>query len=275
MTKNQIEYAKALETRRANLSQEELTRKRDTAAREAMLVQLGETERHNRAQEGFQYASLDETRRHNVSSEALEAKRVSLDTAKLAETSRHNRATESVASGTLSETKRSNRAREGETFRSNLAREYETARSNFARERETNRSNLAREQETNRANVAREKETKRHNIVSEATDAGSLAERVRHDIAMEGKDFSTKVSLSPSQVVTNPKVNTPSPNYSLPKLVDLNPFKYIGKDSTNNKSSEPYGRRETEYKIGPVEWRKEVDTKGNSDTTYKIKLFPF
>lgn len=167
MTKNQIEYAKLLETKRSNLANEDLTRKRDTTAREVGLGNLQEGQRHNKATETQASASLDETvrsnkvreteaARHNVAGEVeMYRHNVSgerLQSAAQAEQARHNRAGESLTASTIAETQRSNIARETETARSNMALEAlkgaanaETARSNLAREVETNRSNLANE----------------------------------------------------------------------------------------------------------------------------------
>lgn len=71
MTKNQIEYMKALETRRANLASEQLTRTRDQAAISARQAELVELARHNKAGEGLQARSIDETSRHNRAGEAV------------------------------------------------------------------------------------------------------------------------------------------------------------------------------------------------------------
>lgn len=184
MTKNQIEYNKVLETRRSNYAQEDLTRRRDQAARDAKLIELGEASRHNQALEGLQGRSLDETSRHNRESERNQREVVS-------ESRRHNLASERV----------------------NLMGVQESTRHNRAAERETNRSNLAHEEETKRSNQAREDETKRSNLVDEGISAGRLAmdaitreqqiaETKRHNMAMELKDYSTKVSLTPTQTVT-------------------------------------------------------------------------
>lgn len=167
MTKNQIEYAKLLETSRANKANEELTKRRDDRAYEVNLGQLDESRRHNVATEAQARASLDETIRANQAREAHEV-------------------------NVLAETKRSNQAREAETQRSNLAREAETHRSNVAQEVELNRSHLANEAETRRSNLAREAETSRSNranesIARENVDISrmSLAERVRAAQAAE------------------------------------------------------------------------------------------
>lgn len=51
MTHNQIEYLKLKESQRANMASESLTQRRDEAAIEARVAELGETKRHNLAVE--------------------------------------------------------------------------------------------------------------------------------------------------------------------------------------------------------------------------------
>lgn len=174
MTKNQIEYLKLRETQRANLKQEQLTEMRDTAAKDLGFATLGETQRHNMANETHQVNVLGETKRHNLASEAVEQ-------FKAQEIQRHNIAGEQLESAKLDETSRHNMVTEGQTSRSldiqhanvtesmrhNQVVETESHRSNVEREAETRRSNLAREQETTRSNMAREAETSRHNIADE------------------------------------------------------------------------------------------------------------
>lgn len=153
MTKNQIEYQKLLETRRANRAGEIITQARDMAARDAKIVELSEASRHNKALEGLQGRSLDETARHNLAGERVQQ-------GQLSESIRHNKAGEQLGSDTLSETTRHNLGVEG----------YNTGR-----------------------------------LVAEA---GRLAEQVRHDLAMEKKDFrpvsyggSTVVNLNPTDLL--------------------------------------------------------------------------
>lgn len=146
MTKNQIEYGKLLESRRAAMASEALTRARDT-----------ETARHNVASERVSLDTLAEQRRSHLAQEALSAQQ-------LAELTTHNRATESISLGQLGETKRTNLAKEGET----------------------KRSNLAKEGEARRHNIAAEFETARHNVATESVSLDDLAERQRHNVATEG-----------------------------------------------------------------------------------------
>lgn len=148
MTRNQIEYANLLETRRDN------ERRRDIESRT-----LEEQKRANAAREF-------ETHRSNVVGEQHAAR--SLD-----ETSRANLAKEG-------ETARSNLAREGETARSNLAREEETRRANQALEyyrsldlaRQT-ATDAARVAEDIRSHMAREAGTQAYNAAFAAKQFGT------------------------------------------------------------------------------------------------------
>lgn len=192
MTRNQLEYARLLETRRSNMANEVL------GGQQVQISQgnLAEVIRHNQAGESQQGRSLDEAIRHNVQTENLNSRSIQ-------EGERSNRAREY-------ETQRSNIAREHETLRSNVERENETARHNFVTEGQTNvslslsdqaqrelershratettnllkvsedaRSNLARESETYRSNVAREREASRSNIANEQ-------ERLRSNLRSE------------------------------------------------------------------------------------------
>lgn len=131
MTRNQIEFHKMMETRRANRVTEDITRTRDERSHQVALGQLAELGRHNKEQERQGQIALDETSRHNLASE-------------------------SHARDVLAEQQRHSMVQEAETNRSNIAREIETNRANLAHEAETRRSNLSREQETRRANLAAE-----------------------------------------------------------------------------------------------------------------------
>lgn len=174
MTKNQIEYAKLLETHRANVRNEQLTQIRDANTASLGFQTLGETNRHNLRMEEAQFQSLGETTRHN---EVMEQLQMSYNQ----ETERSHRATEELRDRELNEQYRSNTASEAIRRESNRIQEFsarvqndhylrldqETKRSNQAREAEAYRSNLAQELESHRANVARETETYRHNRASE------------------------------------------------------------------------------------------------------------
>lgn len=198
LTKNQIEYLKHKEQQRANVANEELTRRRDATTRELGFANLTEVSRHNLAYEENARFVAQEQRRHNFESEAisrlgldLQRKDLDLKGRSLDETIRHNVASEQVSLGqlelnrqTLLEQARHNVANEkynqdqlthsrnvlGEQIRHNQASEILTSGQMY----ETSRHNLAvedvsryRAEEERRANLAREGETRRHNIVSE------------------------------------------------------------------------------------------------------------
>lgn len=201
MTKNQIEYqklqeskranrAQEAETKRANLMNEELIRSRDTATLDLRGRELQETQRSNQAREAESFRSNlareSENYRHNVAQER--------------ETSKHNRAQEELGYANISlgysnlvETRRSNQANERiresellERQRSNLANEAIGRRgliNEFIRNKETERSNRAREKENNRSNLAREEETHRSNLAREQQARDELAERKRRNTA--------------------------------------------------------------------------------------------
>lgn len=264
MTKNQIEYGKLLESKRANLAQEDLTRRRDTATREAKLIELSEAGRHNLAQERFQQGSLDEQSRHNTALEGLQSREVDLKNRTLTETQRANRAKEALQNQQNVEAKRSNLAKE------QLGRIQAT---------ETHRSNLAKENETNRSNLAKEKETSRHNLVSEGISAGELAsqtitreqsllETARHNRVMELKDYSTKVSLNPTQTQSHPTYNVGSNN-----SVKMGKQNSDSNSGTTSKSGSTYDRS-TNIDLGFFK-RKTRTTDGNRTTSTEIDLWPF
>lgn len=163
MTKNQIEYLKALETERSNRANEAQTALRDSqnyeVAKDQLVLgrqQLKETHRSNLAKES-------ETYRSNVAKER--------------ETHRSNYAQELLGYSQQRETNRSNLARERETQRSNLAQEQLKRQANLTaqysasiqaskvvldamlRQRElaeNERANLARESENVRSHREQE-----------------------------------------------------------------------------------------------------------------------
>lgn len=191
MTRNQIEYVKLLEARRSNLKNEELTSSRDTLAAEAKRIELREAQRHNTATEQLSRRDLD------------------LREGSLDETIRHNQSTEQLQSRQIGETTRHNKAQESETRRHNT----ETEGAQKISLNETGRHNLVTEAETSQHNRNTENEIHRHNLVSEVSDASrialdtvtreqQLAETKRHNMAMEVKDFSPKVSVNQNQPTT-------------------------------------------------------------------------
>lgn len=195
MTKNQIEYWKLQEQKRAN-SAMELENVRSNMAREH------ETERANRANEAqtkvrdantfaINYAANQEKQRSNMAQEALTMAYNDRYFANLADRLQHDR-------NVLQETTRSNKARESETRRSNIAMENELQRSHRASEglqaeaqAETIRSHYVNEdvaqQSTNisklnamnasrTADINKEAvvETQRHNKKSESISTWSM-----------------------------------------------------------------------------------------------------
>lgn len=223
MTRNQIEYVKLLETKRSNLRNEELTSARDTAAREAKLVELKEAARHNLATESLtgrdldiRQASLDETARHNTVTERQTY-------AAQEEQRRHNTATERATLIDLNERQRHNVVTEAETAQHNRTTEAETS--------------------THNRNV--ENEAHRHNLVGEVTDAGRLtldtvtreqqiAETKRHNLAMESKDMSpdvhvtTTVEGSTSSAKASGNGSTTTPQKA--SVVELDPERFTSAD---------------------------------------------
>lgn len=169
MTRNQIEYQKVVESKRAAQAQEELTRQRDAETARANLA--NETERHRSATAQEQLTMLrdSETQRSNMAREF--------------ENNRANLAKEQENARVTNETIRSNLAREFENNRHNKATESisrievsETQRSNLAKELETNRANLAKEAETNRANLEQEKQRTLQTLLSpEQTERSARA----------------------------------------------------------------------------------------------------
>lgn len=170
MTKNQIEYNKLREQRRANLQQEELTRIRDTASIELGRSQLGEQTRHNLAGEQLQTASLDETRRSNL---AKEGETIRSNLAREEENRRHNVASEELTSTQLAEVARHNRASEGLQSR--------TISLGYAQLGETTRHN----QQLEALTASQQTEIQRHNVAQEALQRTQIGETRRHQIAQD------------------------------------------------------------------------------------------
>lgn len=158
MTRNQIDYAKLLESKRAAQAQETLTRRRDEAAMRLGIDQLAETSRHNLAGERISKGTLDETSRSNMAKER--------------------------------ETYRANVAKETETNRSNLARESETGRHNIATEL-TEAARVADQ-------VAKTVESGRHNRVMELKDMRpTVITTVTQDTSSPSKEPPQIIDLEP------------------------------------------------------------------------------
>lgn len=225
MTRNQIEYAKLLETTRSNKRSEELTAENNAAVIGLQRASLDEQKRANLERERVNALTQAELSRHNAATE-------SLGVLQFQEQQRRNAALEALELQQLHESQRANLAREAETARANRAGEAEARRSHLATENEARRSNLAFEQfrlkqldETHRANVAGEiltgsrialdtlvheqnlAETQRSHRASEANAAGQLAETVRHHLATEAKDWTPQVNVTSTTAPPNLGVN--------------------------------------------------------------------
>lgn len=173
MTKNQIEYAKLLEQRRANQEQEAVKR-----------GELAETARHNLAGEQHAYAVLGETRRQNAFVREMEP-------AKLEESKRHSLATEL-------ETARAHRADEKER----AAQRQQARFLELQKLGETTRHNTTIEgQQQSRllaeiANWAASQVLGQQQLAQRAAEhTVDAAERARHNVAMELKSYSPQVTV--------------------------------------------------------------------------------
>lgn len=136
MTRNQVEYAKLLESKRAAQASEALTASRDANAHYIASITAAETERAHRAQEAYNVQYLGEVVRSNQAREGLQLQ-------------------------AQQETQRSNLAREAEAHRANIAAEAERHRANVASELELNRAHLASEAELYRSHTQSEYLTQR------------------------------------------------------------------------------------------------------------------
>lgn len=106
LTKNQIDFAKLVESKRAAQASESLTRFRDERSFALAQAELAESKRAARARERFNEASLGESVRHNYATESQSA-------STLQETRRANLAAEQQRRDTLLEQQRSNKVSEG------------------------------------------------------------------------------------------------------------------------------------------------------------------
>lgn len=256
MTRLQIEYMKAKEQGRSNRAQELIGTQT-----------LEETKRSNLARESYNLSSLAETGRHNLAQEG-QAER------DRAERERAAKATESIRRGELAESTRSHKAQEKETSRSNLAREGETYRSNVAKEAENFRSNVARETENTRSAKAREA----NEIARTAIAVGEAAERVRHDMAMEAKDYATKVSVGPTTLQggsTHTTNNTYVPSNKAPSsrgsgFTSNSSNNGFGGTSSSSKSDKNH--RDWELNLGLLGSVKSEQASGSSGSQRKFTI---
>lgn len=163
MTKNQIEFFKALEQKRSNQNLERLQEIKN--ARDYEMAQKNAI---------LQERSIGEQARHNVALENLESGKQQMQAI-------YNTSSLEARVKELAETTRSNRAREKEAKRSNVAQEQLKKAYNEASIDELSRSNRTREMETERSNKAQEyllnqsqAETRRANLAKEANASRSL-----------------------------------------------------------------------------------------------------
>lgn len=192
MTKNQIEYNKLLETRRANIASEQLTQERDRATRQLGFSQLDETVRHNRQVELQARDNLAETYRNNIAnlqelqrshfiSEGISQVANALKREAQEETARHNKVQEEISLysadmsravadiSAASHTAAAGMAAAASQYASDnalLAKQLQLDLDKYGIDvdaimrsstiNETKRSNIARETETNRTNLANE-----------------------------------------------------------------------------------------------------------------------
>lgn len=242
MTKNQIEYNKLLETKRANRANERLTEQRDIAARDLGLNTLQENARHNRQVELTAVDNLAEQQRANLAKER-ELQRSHLASegianAQLSETVRSHLRSEELNQAGLEETKRRNVANEDLTLRSieaglsqaatsaaahTAAAGISAAASQYASDQallghqiqsdtqhyvtDVNAGLRSREiREQTRSNLAREAEQKRSNVVNEALKSGSLMETVRNNLvqnSLSAQRNAADVNLRRSQIAVS------------------------------------------------------------------------
>lgn len=212
MTRNQIEYAKHVETKRANRAQEELTFARDQANRVLGFATLDESKRHNLASEQQAANVLGEQTRHNLATEAvseysnqLKSRELDLRNEQLQETLRHNMQLEDLQSKQIEISHRS----QEEIARHNLAQESRDSRALS----ESIRHNVSLEN----LQLRTIGEANRHNLATEYVSRGQLevqnrtlleqershrvdeAERYRHNRAQESIQTS-QVGLGYAQV---------------------------------------------------------------------------
>lgn len=126
MTRNQIEYMKAVEQRRAARVNEELTLRRDTHTATARYMELGETNRHNLATEDV--AAQDARSRSTQAKAAMST--AASKAAEVQEKIVHDRATESAEQQKIGVTQ----AQLNEAIRHNIELETEQRRSNTTAE---------------------------------------------------------------------------------------------------------------------------------------------
>lgn len=227
MTKNQIEYNKLLETQRANMASEELTRKRDQATRELGLDQLRETARHNQQVElqardnlAEQYrnnlAQLQELQRSHLASEGIARQNADTNTQIAQESKRHNVASEALSEYSTSVNQLGAElgasSRERAAGISAAASQYASDNALLAKQLDIGlgRLNLATQtglrtaelSEAKRQNFARQAEINRANRVAEGQKAVSLLQTAWQNSVtntLNAKKINADISLRQDQ----------------------------------------------------------------------------
>lgn len=214
MTKNQIEYQKLLETKRANIANEQITSARDEATKRLGLDTLRETARHNTQVELQARDNLNEQRRNNeaqlaeaqrthLANEGISQQRADTESRSQSETARHNLVSEDLSqyatgvSQLAAELGAS--SRENAAGISAAASQYASDQALLAKQlqaqidkygidvnKQTQRNQLA---ETRRANIARQNEINRANQASEQLKSGTLLETFRHNVISERQNL--------------------------------------------------------------------------------------
>lgn len=186
MTRNQIEYFKILESRRSNLVNEYLTSARDTAAKEARVVELSESKRHNQATEAQARADLYakvETNRINLLNAETNARNADTNYENALSNRMQATASQVGAQAALSSA--------GAAYTSAQAA-LTNAETGVFRAQEEQRHNTITEQEQQRHNVANER--------NELYDYGTKRMKTLSDINLNA----AKVDLTNAQIETEP-----------------------------------------------------------------------
>lgn len=188
MTKNQIEYAKLLETKRYNDSMVELSRMRNENEINLGYAQLREQSRHNLVGESLDTRKTSESIRHNKSLEEIQ-------NASLFESKRHSLELEKLQGLSVSEAARHNLQSESETMRSNVRRESLAAQqlswdmNQFNQQMTYNYANLSENIRYHNVSADLEKQSiaQRSQAVQMQVGLGysQLSEASRHNMAQE------------------------------------------------------------------------------------------
>lgn len=227
MTKNQIEYHKLQEMRRANQENERLTAERDAAQRRLGLDTLQETARHNAQVElqardnlAEQYrnnvAQLQEIQRSHLASEGLTQQTIDNEYRKVAETGRHNLATEALTDYATAVSKLAAElgadSRLGAAGISAAAAQYASDNALLAKQLDIDLGKLniastaglrtAQISEDKRRAIAAQAEINRANRVTEQQKVSQMFEVLRHNLVSEHQGqqkISTDVALRGEQ----------------------------------------------------------------------------